>query len=210
MTNDNRHVLLSSKRHDYLTPHWFLNLVRKVGPIGFDPCNHPSNPTKAQLFCDQTMVNGVVQCGLSMEWPELQPGTQNFSNPPYGPHLDGSIDSDCEHWRDGELVGVGRGWAEKIVQSDQMSTVLVPVRSETVWWKKLWKWSDIALLWSSEEYGSRISFVLPETGEEKRGSNLASTVFFRSGLRGGPITVDVAKRRFREVFGPHGELIVKG
>lgn len=215
---DRRHVMLSSNRFGWETPAWFLDLVRQVGPIGFDPCTTPDNPTGARHFISQTIeeLEGddderhlySTGCGLLDTWPALKRGDVAFANPPYGPHLSGDVDAHAEHWRGGELIGMGAGWAKKIASYyASPCLVLVPVRTETVWWRTLWEWCDVACLWSSREHGSRINFVNASTGEIVRGSNLASTVFFRGG---GPLQTSATNARadrFCEVFADHGTII---
>lgn len=98
-----------------------------------------------------------------------------------------------------EVIGHGRGWAARIAQDRGEWITLVPVRTETDWWGTLLDASDRCLLWGSKEHGKRINFVDPRTGKEKKGSNLASCVFYR-----GP-QVDL----FCDVFGEHGRLIME-
>lgn len=209
--SDGRHILLSSARQDWRSPGWFLDLVRRVGPIEFDPCTELENPTGAEHHVAQVLewhpplaVPRVVgPCGLRSPWERRGLA---YINPPYGPQLSGPVQPDYPIWRTRKvgdvrevvgLVGVGRGWAARIAQETGECLVLVPVRTETAWWRLLHAWCDEALLWSSPEHGPRIAFVDPDTGAEKGGSNLASTVFYR-----GP-----RRARFRAVFGPHGTLI---
>jgi len=196
------HVLLSSERMDWQTPEWFLGLVREVyeNAIGFDPATVESNPTCADRWYTSDGVYTRVgllargQCGLSSSWDGYGPG---FCNPVYGPHLSGPIDPKAEIWRKGKLIGMGTGWGEKIASFQGELISLVPVRTETAWWRRIMSTADLALLWGSPEHGSRISFVNPDTGKPQSGSNLASTVFYK-----GP-----RADRFREVFGPHGTMI---
>lgn len=200
------HITLSSERQDWQTPGWFLDLVRRVGRITFDPCSTLDNPTGAESHLAQVLEwhpplvspRVVGPCGLRTPWERLGLA---FVNPPYGPHLSGPVQPDRPIWRTRggarHLVGVGRGWAARTAQETGETLVLVPARTETSWWRLLHAWCDEALLWSSPEFGVRISFVDPDTGAEKGGSNLASTVFYR-----GP-----HRARFRAVFGPHGTLI---
>ena len=188
------HPLLSSERMDWRTPPWFLDYVREViGPIGFDPATVANNPTLARHgFISDDRGSGA--CGLASDWYGYGPG---FCNPPYGPHLSGPIDPNKAIVRKGEAVGYGTGWGEKIASFRGELISLVPVRTETAWWRRIMSTTDLALLWGSPKHGSRISFVNPDTGKPQSGSNLASTVFYK-----GP-NAD----RFREVFGPHGTMI---
>jgi phage N-6-adenine-methyltransferase len=196
------HVLLSSERQDWQTPRWFIDLVRRVGPIALDPATSVDNPTGARGFYAQ----GFVDCGLAADWSFRASGGLTFCNPPYGAHLSGPVEPDHRIMRKGKLVGVGRGWAQKIVQHHGETIVLVPVRTETEWWRTLFAWADLVLFWSSPEHGCRISFVNPDTGKPQQGSNLASTVFYRAPMYGGA----EGCRRFRDVFSPHGTLVHGG
>lgn len=210
------HATLSSQRQDWLTPPWFLGLVRAVGAIALDPATAPNNPTGAASFYAQLSEEGadfaermralrhgrrwLGPCGLAGPW--TRDGLA-YVNPPYGAHLSGPVEPGYVHTKldrkTGERIvtGIGRGWAERIAQDRGELVVLVPVRTETRWWRALHTWCDLALFWSSDEYGSRINFVHAVTGKTGEQSNLASTVFYR-GHR---------PHRFAEVFGPHGRLI---
>lgn len=164
------------KNPNWQTPGWFLDLVRKVGPIGFDPCTTPSNPTSAREFIAE-------RGGLAATWPVLRPGEVAYINPPYGQHLSGEVDEDAPIYKrvNGKrtVVARGRGWARKIAQYRQPSIVLVPTRTDTPWWNELFDWADATLLWRSSEFGSRIRFVHPDTSKPGKQPNHASTVFFR-------------------------------
>lgn len=198
-------ALLSSEKMTWQTPGWFLDLVRRVGPIEFDPATAPKNPTGARQFMsiERSAEGWIGQCGLTREWPL---SGLVFVNPPYGPHLSGPVEPNYLHFRKdkrtGErvIVGVGRGWARRIADHSGESISLVPVRTETVWWRTLFHASDLVLFWSSDEYGARIQFIDPDTGEVGDQSNLANTVFYK-----GPRT-----REFASVFGAHGTLVTGG
>lgn len=178
----------SLARHDYLTPQWFLDLVRQVAPIVLDPCGDPTNHTDARFFCCPGYTGNpdhhgahIGNDGLTLPWGLLMEHEIAFVNPPYGRQLP--------------------LWTEKIIAEDVPSIVLVPARTEVVWWKKLYHWCDACLLWSSPEHGSRISFVNPDTGLPVRGNDHASTVFLRDTQHAG------MRNRFESVFGPHGTLV---
>lgn len=182
------------RENGWLTPPWFLDLVRKVGVIGFDPCTNAKNPTKAEAFFPGTG-------GLEGHWPKVFPGHLAYINPPYGPHLSGEIDENKPIMRKGKIVGHGTGWAKKIALYHHPSIVLVPTRTDTDWWHELFDWSDMRLLWKSPEFGSRIRFGHPVTGKPGKQPNHASTIFFHFG----------DEHRMREtasgVFGGHGRFI---
>ena len=182
------HVTLSSNRQNWRTPKWFLDLVRAVGPIALDPASSWDNPTGADAFYSRTYGRDTVpgywlgSCGLSGSWD--REGLA-FINPPYGRHLSGPIEPEYRHTKRSNngtglrvLTGVGRGWAARITQDRGEWIALVPVRTETTWWRLLHQRCDWAVFWSSPDYGRRINFVDPSTGLEKKGSNLASTVFY--------------------------------
>jgi hypothetical protein len=201
------HVLLSSERQDWRTPEWFLELVRSVGPIALDPATAKHNPTKAAQFYSPEIPmvtpGWLGPCGLASEWSARG---LTFVNPPYGAHLSGPVEPGYRIMRKGQLVGVGRGWAQKIARHHGETIALVPVRTETEWWRTLFAWADLVLFWSSPEHGCRISFVNPDTGKPQQGSNLASTVFYRA-----PIMLGAEGcRRFRDAFSPHGTLVHGG
>lgn len=194
-------ALNSSERMDWCTPPWFLRLVQAIDVIAYDPATCASNPTGALEF----EVQGDRVCGLRTDWQERSRGGLVFCNPPYGAHLSGPIEPRYEHWKidpqtkQKRLAGIGRGWAQKIASEDAEIVSLVPVRSETDWWRAMFFASDALCLWSSRTYGSRIRFVDPETGAEGGQPNLASTVFYKGPRR------DV----FEAVFGEHG-LVIRG
>jgi hypothetical protein len=211
------HPLLSSSRQDWLTPDWFLDLVRSVGPIDLDPAAPMNNATGARSFFSRSWDCRAAgewrgECGLSGAWIRLGLA---FINPPYGGHLSGAVEpgyrltKKCKACgRCGEpckvcsgtgriLTGVGRGWANRVASDRGEWIALVPVRTETDWWRTLHTACDYALLWSSREFGRRINFVDPSDGSQSKGSTLASTVFYR-----GPRSL-----RFLSVFAPHGQVI---
>jgi len=205
-------VLLSSERQDWRTPEWFVDMSRAVsrdGVIALDPATSPTNPTKARRFFAQDSGD----CGLRADWVAFTyDGGLTFVNPPYGAHLSGPVEPDYVHTKKdkktGERIvtGIGRGWAKKIAQHHSETIALVPVRTETEWWRTLFAWADLVLFWSSPEHGCRISFVNPDTGKPQQGSNLASTVFYRAPL----LRASVGLERFRDAFGPHGTLVHGG
>jgi hypothetical protein len=96
-----------------LTPQWLLDVARDLfrGHIGFDPCNHPSNPTQAQAFlCSEDGDDGKVSRWNHRAW----------CNMPY---------SDI------------RPWAEKAVRESRSGTdailLLTPDDCRTKWYSFL-------------------------------------------------------------------------
>lgn len=98
----------------WLTPEWVLDLVRKMGPIGLDPCTEESNPTKA--------VRGFTSHGLERDWFEWGVDGNIFVNPPYGRALGA--------W--------GRKIAEGRPTYGPEVFALVPARPDTGWFGTLW------------------------------------------------------------------------
>lgn len=184
-------ILLSSARQDWQTPEWFLDLVRSVGPIALDPCTTVLNPSGALKYITQEPGS----CGLSCDWS--RGSGLAFINPPYGRHLSGPVDPGKEIRVNGDLVGTGTGWAERIAQDKGEWIALVPTRTDATWWHTLLHASEACLLWRSPTRGSRIQFVDPSTGKPRGGSTLASSVFY-CGMR---------QWRFEEVFEEHGAMI---
>jgi len=183
-------ALLSSASSRWRTPVWFLELVRRVGPIVLDPASTADNPTGALAWYTP------AQNGLRLPWPV---SGLVFVNPPYGVHLSGPVDP----WRlvvkKSTVLGFGSGWAARMAQHAGEGLYLVPCRRETDWWRSLNEWCDWRCEWASPARGARINFVLDPSDpvpEKKNGSTFASTVFYR-----GP---NIA--RFFTAFELHGEM----
>jgi DNA N-6-adenine-methyltransferase (Dam) len=62
---------------NWCTPTPVLDRVRRIGPIGIDPCTEADNPTGARLFKTKLAFEGD-------DWVEqLEPGELAYVNPPY-------------------------------------------------------------------------------------------------------------------------------
>lgn len=200
---------LSSEKMDWQTPDYFLDLVRAVAPIALDPCAPvDGNPTGAAV----TIRQGPVSCGLRADWRAITTGRDGlaFVNPPYGAHLGGDIDPDYRIMRKpkGE-IGRGRGWARKIIAETGIDRlVLVPARTDAEWWAELFDASDERLLWRSPKLGARIKFRDASTGRLVTGNTSASTVFFLGKRPEDYSNRSATQLYFREVFGPHGKLVL--
>lgn len=202
-TKDARRHRPESARHNWQTPEYILELVRLVfgGAIAFDPFTSSSNPTKAWAFCSPnpplTYVSGMM--GMRTEadrwwgpegydWP-WRYHRSVFANPEYGKNLARF----AEHWVRNALV-------EKAEHSAMEHAIaLVPARTETKWWRRMYRASDAVCLWGSETLGSRISFVDPETGKPVKGNDSASSLFY----------VGDDAEKFAHVFGLHGIVVVR-
>lgn len=188
-------------RSDWRTPAWFLDLVRQVGEIACDPATDWTNPTGARTFfaalpdpLGAVPANWLGPCGLSAPWPV---DGLVFVNPPWGAHLSGPIEPARRIMRQGRLLGIGRGWAERIAAHPGEGLALVPTRTDSAWFGRLHEWADWRLDWRSPELGARLQFVDPDTGLTRGGNNTACSVFYH-----GP-----RARDFVRIFGPHGTLV---
>lgn len=204
-------ALISSKDMTHGTPEYFLDLVRQVGEIVYDPATSEDNRTGAESWSYQddefnghTMLayddSNIRQSGggLVHVWPETG---LVFANPPYGRHLDGALDPHKDIIKKirknkrivgKRLAGRGTGWSRKMAGHKGEGLYLVPARTETAWFRRLFGWCDMRLDWSSDTLGSRIKFV-----GNTEGAPFPSTVFYR-----GPRAA-----LFGRVFRPHGELL---
>ena len=175
-------VLHSSSRHDHQTPEYLLDLVRKVGPILYDPCTAPDNPTRALMFSTPEQTTDAQGHehddvdGLAYIWPAWERAGVTYINPPYGRALG--------------------PWTRKIARHDGETIVCVPARVETRWFKRLHAWCTWRLDWSSPTYGSRLKFTLPD-GEKQDTAPFPSTIFYHGPQAG----------RFLHVFSPHGTIV---
>ena len=181
------HALHSSERMDWRTPPWFLDLVRRSSPngrIALDPATHWSNPTGADLIFSPVgpgLMPAVWAgpCGLRGSWAR-GPDDLRFTNPPYGDHLSGEVDPDRILYRTDKVTrvriptGVGTGWAARIALDAGPGITLVPNRTETEWWGRLFHASHLILF-----PDRRIPFVDAQTGKVGESPNHGSTVFYR-------------------------------
>ena len=118
--------LMSSERGDWRTPEVVLDLVRRVAPIGLDPCTSIDNPVGAMAYAipvvRMVMPPGCLVDGLSDAWtwrgacPE---GALVYANPPYG--------REVGDWTERCRVEGQRG-AEVIA--------LLPARTDTRWFHR--------------------------------------------------------------------------
>jgi hypothetical protein len=132
------------------TPESYLELVRKVGPILFDPCTVSSNPTKAAYYVPHD--KGANALAFLVSWAKhvqsfrLQ-GHQGltFVNPPYGDALP--------------------GWTEKVLEETAQGlevVFLVPARPDTRWHNRALHEADCTLF-----HGKRIQFLDAATGKPR-------------------------------------------
>lgn len=103
--------LMSSARGDWQTPDCVLERVRRVAPIGLDPCTVESNPTGA--WSTYTPEIDALKPGV-LWWLPDDAGLI-YCNPPYG-------------------RGIG-AWVDKCREAAAGETViaLLPARTDTRW-----------------------------------------------------------------------------
>ena len=112
-------ALLSSKRMDWNTPEEVLELVRKVAPIGLDPCSNVTSKVKASA----AWLSG----GLEVDWSGFG---LVYVNPPYGRELN--------EWSR-KIVDESQRGVEIIA--------LVPSRTDTKWFQNMFNHRNLVCLW---------------------------------------------------------------
>ena len=112
-------ALLSSERQDWQTPDEVLDVVRRVGPIGLDPCTVRENPTGARLWAPLGVLDG-----LSFPWHAvIAPGEIVYINPPYGRECGAWVEKACAEGAAGAplvlLVAnrLGSAWGQRLLGS---------------------------------------------------------------------------------------------
>jgi len=112
-------ALTSSVKHDWRTPVWVLDLVRKVGPVALDPC--PSRDREHWFATSNAVGDGLVfPWHIAKDAPGLV-----YCNPPYGRELP--------------------KWVNKINEEAEYGLeiiLLCPARPGSKWWKRVWKSAD--------------------------------------------------------------------
>jgi hypothetical protein len=99
------------------TPEPVLQVVRKVGPIAYDPCTTPWNHTRARRF------TCLPQNGLDVDWLDWSDGGLIFCNPPYSR---GCVDRWVQHMlreakRGAEIISLtsldlSTGWGQSLLK----------------------------------------------------------------------------------------------
>jgi hypothetical protein len=108
-------ALLSSHNQTFNTPANFLELVRRLGVIGLDPCSNPNSIVNAS----RSLSLEAGEDGLAESW--LDQGLV-FINPPYGRALPVWIQKAADSWHQAEQEG-----------RDFECVMLVPSRTDTRW-----------------------------------------------------------------------------
>lgn len=137
-------VTLSSAKQDWLTPPYFLDIVRRFGPIALDPCGNPRSFVHAWMtyFGPPNHI-----CGLTNSWwvPEK---TVCFINPPYGRTLN--------LW----AMRMASEYGNACSQPRGSLIALIPARTGTGYWEQfIWPFADAVCFWhGGTQYPSRMCF----------------------------------------------------
>lgn len=172
-------VTLSSAKQDWLTPPYFLDIVRTLGPIAMDPCANPQSFVRAWW---QFFGPGHID-GLDVRW-YIPENTVCFVNPPYGRAL---------HLWAAKMAAEG---SSIIHAADAHLVALIPARTGTGYWERfLWPFADAVCFWhGGTSHPSRMCFYGLDGRPADTGATFdAAVVYF--GKR---------RERFRDVFAPYG------
>lgn len=118
------------------TPDVVLELVRKVGPIGLDPCTTKKNPTGARRFFtprEDGLATSWEESGLKVPY-DAPADELAYVNPPYGRGL--------PEWT-GKVIA--EGYAMRL--SRKALVYLVPARTDTAWWRSASDNANARCLW---------------------------------------------------------------
>lgn len=172
-------VTLSSAKQDWLTPPYFLDLVRAVGPIALDPCANVMSFVRAWCsFYGPPHVDGL---GVRWYIPE---NTVCFVNPPYGRTL--------SLWAN-KMASEG---STIITRGNASLISLIPARTGTGYWEKfIWPFADAVCFWHGGTlYPSRMCFYGLDGRPADTGATFdAAVVYFGK-----------QRDRFKDVFSPYG------
>lgn len=145
-------AVMSSQAMDWRTPTDVLDVVRKLGPIGLDPCSGPGSHVNAE-----TEWSPPEHDGLIASW-----GGHGlvFVNPPYGRDLDAW----CEK----------AGWEGAVARLSRRDEVLLLVtsRTDTARFHEVLANADALCFWRG-----RISFLRPD-GSTGAGAAFPSLVAY--------------------------------
>lgn len=133
-------ALLSSASNDWCTPPCVLDLVRKLGRIGLDPCSNPRSIVHAQVeFSPEKDQDGLQLpwAASRSPWGEGMTDDIVYCNPPYGRAL--------ADWAD--KIKAESYWGAEIL-------ALVPARTDTAWFRTLFDSAKALCFW-----GGRITFM---------------------------------------------------
>lgn len=129
-------ALLSSTKHDWMTPSVVLERVRMVAPIALDPCTTEDNPTGAKLAFYPPTYDG-----LSVGWagPAIAVAGLTYVNPPYGREIGAWVDGCVEAAAPYDLSG--HEFHPEII-------ALVPARVDTAWYRRCVETAQAIRFWN--------------------------------------------------------------
>ena len=169
-------VTLGSDKQDWLTPPYFLDMVRRLGPIALDPSANWQSFVRAWLSCygPENHIDG-----LSFRWfiPE---NTVCFVNPPYGRALTLWANKMAT---DGSTI---------ISEGNAHLVALIPARTGTGYWEKyIWPFADAVCFWHGGTlYPSRMCFYGLDGRPSPQGATFDAAVIYFGKQRD----------RFKEIF----------
>lgn len=172
-------VTLSSAKQDWLTPPYFLDLVRRVGPISLDPCANARSFVRAWTsYYGENHIDGLLTRWYTPE------NTVCFVNPPYGRTL---------HMWANKMASDG----STIITNANASLIsLIPARTGTGYWEKyIWPFADAVCFWHGGTlYPSRMCFYGLDGRPADTGATFdAAVVYFGK-----------QRDKFKAVFEPFG------
>lgn len=160
-------TLMSSACMTWRTPSHVLDVVRTFSPIGLDPCG-----------AEDSLVRAAVEWRLERDGDSLKRAWAGFGlvfcNPPYGRKISEWVNAAAQVRKGGEV--------------DDEVIMLVPARTDTSWFRDVWKTADGICFWNG-----RIRFV-----GSNNGAPFPSCLIYW-GLRIG---------RFAKVFSESGRVVV--
>lgn len=173
-------ITLSSNKQDWLTPNYFIDLVRLLGPIALDPCGNPYSFVNAwTTFYGLNHIDGLIA-----RW-FVPKDTVVWCNPPYGRTLD--------KWTN-KMATEG----EAIAKANAHLVALIPARTGTGYWDRyIWPFADAVCFWTGgTQHPSRMCFYDLSGRPADTGATFdAAVVYF--GKR---------RDRFQQVFGSYGNV----
>ena len=140
-------IAITPNDMEWYTPGYILDRVYNVMPIDLDPCS-PKIPT---VKCNT--YYSLEDDGLSHDW-----FGNVFMNPPYGREIKTWVSKFISEWESDHI---------------QNAILLVPVKSDTAWWRNLvtrsWCWCGI---------NGRVTFISPSGSSSNVGTFASALILF--------------------------------
>ena len=172
-------IMLSSEKQNWLTPPYFLDIVREVGPIALDPCGNVCSFVRA--WCSFYGPHHVD--GLDVRW-YIPENTVCFVNPEYGRTL---------HLWTSKMASEG---SSVIYNGNASLIALIPSRTGTGYWEKfIWPFADAVCFWhGGTKHPARMCFYNLDGRPADIGATFdAAVVYFGK-----------HRDRFHSAFSPYG------